>query len=307
MAQYTTSIKETAHLLGSHQSLVGILSESETAAPASHRTGVLLMNAGLIHHIGPNRLYVKLARLLAEIGYIVMRFDFSGIGDSGARQDKLPVNESVIQEAGQIMDEIEKTKGVKQFVLIGLCAGAANAFRMATIDRRVTRVILINPLLPNTKQVETLRKASHYRYKAILNPNSWIKFFLMKVNYRSLIQVMGYGIKKRILPNSMREKEPEEITRSISHGFNSLRKQNVKVLLINSAVDVGWKYFKEILGEEYKSMIKSGLLTTEMLSGSDHTVTPIRCQSTLTELISNWMAQNCTVGRGAQEDFDGDA
>lgn len=292
-------------MLGSQKSLVGILSECVPAVSENSQTGVLLMNAGLIHHVGPNRLYVKIARMLAEMGYVVLRFDFSGIGDSGPRHDKLPANESVIQEAAQIMDEVEKKKGVKQFVLIGLCAGAANAFRMATIDRRVNSVILINPLLPDTKQVETMRKASHYRYKALLNPNSWIKFFMMRVNYRSMLQVVGYGIKKRLFPNSIRNQEPEEIIKSISQGFHSLREQNVKVLLVNSTVEVGWKYFKEILGSDYKAMIESGLLTTEMLSGSDHTVTPLKCQSALQELISKWMVHNCNIDKDGSGGLDG--
>ena len=43
---------------------------------------VVLLNAGIIHRIGPNRLYVQLARRLASRGHAVLRFDLAGIGDS---------------------------------------------------------------------------------------------------------------------------------------------------------------------------------------------------------------------------------
>ncbi len=87
-------MKEHALLLGKDRSLVGILTENGDADfPGKNElTGVLLLNAGLIHHIGPSRIYVKIARMLASMGFIVLRFDFSGIGDSGPRKDKLPVD-----------------------------------------------------------------------------------------------------------------------------------------------------------------------------------------------------------------------
>ena len=64
---------------GSNGSLVGILSRpmrSNRNLPA-----ILLLNAGLVHRVGPNRIYVRLARHFAALGFSVLRFDFSGIGD----------------------------------------------------------------------------------------------------------------------------------------------------------------------------------------------------------------------------------
>ena len=56
MAWSSSSMKEYAVSFGREQSLVGILSENggADANAQDDPTGVLLLNAGLIHRIGPN-------------------------------------------------------------------------------------------------------------------------------------------------------------------------------------------------------------------------------------------------------------
>ena len=49
------------------------------------RRGVILLNSGGDHHIGPRRLYVSLARDWAKRGYTVLRMDLAGLGDSETR------------------------------------------------------------------------------------------------------------------------------------------------------------------------------------------------------------------------------
>ena len=73
MGQDGPSMKEYAVLLGKDRSLVGILTENGDTDISEQKdlTGVLLLNAGLIHHIGPNRIYVKMARMLASMGFVV--------------------------------------------------------------------------------------------------------------------------------------------------------------------------------------------------------------------------------------------
>jgi len=72
---------------GSAPRLFGILTEPE-GAPLGPT--VLLLNAGLIHHIGPARLWVSLARRFAAAGMRCLRFDLSGLGDSPVRPGSPP-------------------------------------------------------------------------------------------------------------------------------------------------------------------------------------------------------------------------
>ena len=93
-------MKEYTQLLGKRRSLVGIVTDNETFSPHQKRkTGAVLLNAGLIHHIGPNRIYVKLARQIAALGIVALRFDLSGIGDSLPRSDSLPREAAAVAPA----------------------------------------------------------------------------------------------------------------------------------------------------------------------------------------------------------------
>ena len=67
---------ETPIQMGKSGALFGIL----TRASASREIGVLILNAGLLHHVGPFRLHVLLARLLGERGFTTLRMDQSGKG-----------------------------------------------------------------------------------------------------------------------------------------------------------------------------------------------------------------------------------
>lgn len=287
-------MKEYAVLLGKDRSLVGILTENENenVSEENRLTGVLLLNAGLIHHIGPNRIYVKMARLLASIGFVVLRFDFSGIGDSGIRKDKLPVIESMADEMRQAMDYLEQTKGIKQFNCIGFCSGAAAAGQISVVDHRVKKAILIDPPVPESPQTELMAHSKYYSKQALFNPHSWLKFLLMRSSYSNICGAVWMEIKARLRPDLSRFREASEIANELKKFFRTLRMKGVQLFMVyseDSEGDIGERYFLEVVKEEYRMMQDSGLLTSEKLHEADHLATPLASQEWLLNLISKWM------------------
>ena len=85
---------EEAVIFGENHSLDGIITNPAAAGPIDSSPGVILLNSGLVHRVGPNRVYVKLARRLAGLGLTVLRFDYSGVGDSPNRRDSIALEES---------------------------------------------------------------------------------------------------------------------------------------------------------------------------------------------------------------------
>ena len=65
-------MNEIALQFGSQQALSAIVSLPDDKP---NNTGVILLNAGLVHRMGPFRLNVNLARKLAAENFIVMRLD----------------------------------------------------------------------------------------------------------------------------------------------------------------------------------------------------------------------------------------
>ncbi|MGH9337465.1 MAG: alpha/beta fold hydrolase, partial [Vicinamibacteria bacterium] len=66
-------MSEKTLLFGKTKSLAGVV--TDPVGGRNLRTpplGFVILNAGIVHHVGPNRIHVKLARRLAEAGFIVM-------------------------------------------------------------------------------------------------------------------------------------------------------------------------------------------------------------------------------------------
>ena len=171
---------ETPVRFGAHRTLVGILTPAHGAATDM---AVILLNAGLIHHVGPHRLHVRLARALAGIGVACLRFDFSGIGDSPARPDNLPIVEMVVREPCEAMDELER-RGYKRFVLAGICSGAYSAFKATSVDARVVGAILINPQdFAAGQGGESQAWERRYLTRSVFRPRAWLNLLTGRVDY----------------------------------------------------------------------------------------------------------------------------
>lgn len=110
------------------------------AAPG--RIGLVLFNAGIIHRIGPHRINVKLARRLAAKGIPSLRFDLSGLGDSGRAPGSLAFEEQAVRDLGESLDALAAASGVTRFALFGFCSGGRHAWAFAPRDARVAGVIL---------------------------------------------------------------------------------------------------------------------------------------------------------------------
>jgi len=137
-------VTELAVRFGQWRSLVGVLSEPAPEAANPAAPTVLFLNAGLLHHVGPHRIHVNLARRLAAQGLRSLRFDLSGIGDSGPRRDTMARQTSMVAETREAMDYLTQATGAERFVLFGLCTGADQSVRVALADERVVGAVLVD-------------------------------------------------------------------------------------------------------------------------------------------------------------------
>jgi hypothetical protein len=163
-------VRERLVSFGATKSLSGILTEPEGGADS--RSAVLLLNAGSLHRIGPNRLYVTLARRLAAAGLSVLRFDYSSLGESEPRRDELSLEQSMLAEGIEAMDFLAGTGVAERFVPMGLCAGAENSQRLAQADARVVGAVLIDGYAYRTRRYHLREVARH-----LTSAQSWRRLF----------------------------------------------------------------------------------------------------------------------------------
>lgn len=280
-------MKEQAVLFGETKSLVGIMTDPPTADVGQPKPAVILLNPGIVHRVGPGRLYVKLARALANSGFAVLRFDFSGIGDSGVRHDHLPFEKSSIREAQDAMDLLKRIRGIEHFILLGGCSGAQIALRTACCDLRVVGAILMN--LPLTDDNEshadperTIRSAAHHYWNfAIFDLKSWRKLLTGRANYRNLIQVLRARLKSKF--NSDRQVAPEAI--QFREQLRQLASRDIRIMFACAQDDLSANELKKAGGDELKRLLALGKMTLKVIPRSDHTFSSVYDQERLVQAI----------------------
>lgn len=137
-------MRERVVKFGPQGILLGIETLPDGLASDSVLPAVILLNAGVVHRVGPHRMTVNLARRLAGAGFPALRYDRSGLGDSVPRSRGTATG-AAIADAQAAMDFLDKGSRLGRFVLGGLCSGADNSVRVALVDKRVVGIILLDP------------------------------------------------------------------------------------------------------------------------------------------------------------------
>lgn len=133
--------RETALKFGERGHLAGVLTQPQ----GEPRGCAALVTAGLTPKFGPFRLYAQLARRLAADGFLTLRFDLGGIGDSAQLPGALPLRERTTRELRAAVDLLRGRVAEGPLILGGLCSGAEDALRYAAVDPRVTGLVLMDP------------------------------------------------------------------------------------------------------------------------------------------------------------------
>ena len=162
---------EQAIVFGEFNHLLGV--SCIVPGPDKADTAVIMMNAGMLHNVGPYRMYVELARSLVAQGISSLRFDISGIGDSLGVGSAGKSIERAAAEAVEAMDYLQQKQGIEKFIIFGLCSGADDGFQAALQDDRVKGLILLDGLAYSTLKFRILRLI--LSMKMTLRPEKWLK------------------------------------------------------------------------------------------------------------------------------------
>lgn len=159
------------------ESMFGVLAEPVAGTEPSPYL-VLLLNAGGVRHIGPNRMWVAIARRWAAAGVASLRLDLCGIGESdGAHNLDIPnlYHEQMVEQVERVLDSVRSRLGFRQFAVVGLCAGAFWGFHAALRSREIRAAILLNPRLlfwdPRAERRRIVQRAA----RGLLHWQDWLR------------------------------------------------------------------------------------------------------------------------------------
>lgn len=276
-------VKETVLNFGPRSCLVGVLCQ-----PAGTRTAdvvVVLLNSGIVHRVGPARLYVRLARRLAEHGYPVLRMDLPGLGDSEPLRGARSPGDQNVLGVSAAMDRLEALGVAKRFVLLGLCAGATTSFQLACVEERVAGVVLIDPptLYPTWKH--GLRRA----LSQISRPVVWGRL------------VSGrYGVTRKLwrrlrkpagsTPTATGNVTPPHMQRQAVRGALALLAQRrVRLLLAITGAQREVYSYEDQFVDAFPGIGLERIVHTLMFPSADHTFTRESERARLERGLLDWL------------------
>jgi alpha-beta hydrolase superfamily lysophospholipase len=285
----------------------GLATESERS-----QTAILMLNVGGNYRIGPGRIYVKMARSLAALGYRALRFDLAGIGDSrtGANFsfDSLYSKDSTA-EVREAIDCLA-AKGCKKFYLLGICSGSFVAFQTALGDPRVTGQILMNSRLlewRDEKDAESWQNSMQRYYKstdfyrrALFQPELYLRLIRGKVDVRGISRRFGEVVKARLKRtfNELMQRAPLSADDPLAK-VRRLAARGTHTLLIVGAQDDGRDYLEFHFGKLGSRMQNNPYFRMVVVEESDHTFSGLDSQQFVIAIVHSHLEH--IVALDAQE------
>lgn len=282
-------VKESVLTFGPSGGMVGVLSRPPGWEPgAAPGIAVLLLNSGVIHRVGPNRLHVELARTLALRGTPCFRVDLPGIGDSRPLGTGGALLAEWVQGARTAMDVLEQRGVATRFVLFGLCSGADRAFSTAAADPRVVGMALVDPtgIFP-TWQSKVLK-----RLRWLQRPAWWKR--LVTGRYR-LTERVGRRLRGRRgepangAPPVSARPTLEEGKKLAEEALRGLVRRGVRMCYIITASEEHRYNYRRQLFDAFPALGLEELVQVEMFSRSEHTFPRAADRTLLQDTVAEWL------------------
>jgi pimeloyl-ACP methyl ester carboxylesterase len=256
--------------------------------------GVIFLNVGSIHRIGPNRMYVRMARRWAAEGIASLRFDLSGLGESQPRAgqpENVLYREDAPDDVRAAMTALHERAGAERFLLAGLCSGAYVAYHSAQADARVAAQVLINPQTYRWRAEDGLKiqtrasfRSSRFYNRAALRTETWKRLLrgeiLVGAILRTLMSRNWAAVKKRLLELVGRD------ATEVAHKLRQLSDRGTFSYFIFGADDGGIDALEEHLGTNARALRDRANVRHHVVDGADHTFSPMWAQLDLEKRLT---------------------
>ncbi len=277
-------MKERTLKIGKPTPLIGVATEPDRFDP--RRPIVIILNSGIMHHVGSCRMSVRLARAIGAHDLLAVRFDYSGIGDSEPRRGSEPFAELAVSECVEVMDYLQKSRGASTFILYGLCSGADAAYLTALADARVVGVSQFDPFCYVTR-----RYYYEYYKPLIFDWARWRSFLgsrwlqLTRTGITSS-SVREAGLDQFIeIPTYTRVFPPRD---EVAAGLRALVDRGVRVQ-VNFPRGPEYNYADQFT-DSFPDVDFRGQLESNFYPDANHIITQAGAQAAVTAAIVRWVS-----------------
>lgn len=268
---------EQAFRFGRARHLVGI---AGLPASAPGTVGVIFLNAGLVHRVGPFRLHVDMTRRLNALGYPTLRFDLSTIGDSGATGESQTRNQQICADVDDAMQLLRQHAGCERFVLVGLCSGAEKAHVVAREENSHEK--LAGAIFLDNFAYRTLGfKLRHY-VPRVFDLRRWKRWLARKAQERVDGDVPTFGVSAMPRP-------------VVCADLRSMVARGLKLNLIYSGgIHMYFNHHRQFR-ECFGSVMNDPAVSTRYIKEADHTYVLDCDRQRLIDHMGEWLTRNFPI------------
>jgi pimeloyl-ACP methyl ester carboxylesterase len=269
--------------------LFGILTEPVHGPRAP--IGAVLLNAGAIRRVGPNRMWVEAARRWAARGVPTLRLDLEGIGDASGDQQRLAelaelYTPALVDQVCSALDALQESGVASRFVLGGLCSGAYWSFHAALRDRRVAAAFMLNP---QALFWDESLEASRALRRGVLRSSSWRKLMRGQVpldRIGDLARRAPVALPRRAFARRSARRRGES---ELADALDALREADKRLRFIFSGNE---PLCEELELEGYlASLDRWPNASVEFIPGQVHTLRPVQAQVGAHEALDRSLAE----------------
>jgi hypothetical protein len=281
---------------GSEAALFGIVTEPHPAE--TRRRAVILLNAGADSHVCIGRIYVALARRWAKAGYVVLRMDLAGLGDSGTRPGR-PDNEvyppAAVDDIQAAVELIRTRYRVREINLAGLCSGAYHALRAAAGAVPVNRILMVNPetfvrssgtTSSDIPLAHIISGPGFYRER-LISPSGWKQLMTGKVRAWRVVRVCAHRVALpfRSMARNLLRALNVRLPNDVSGILEQLSMRGVQITMIFARGEPGLEVLKFQLGSTLKRLGER--LRIHVIDCADHTFSRGESRAALEKALSD--------------------
>lgn len=284
----------------------GVLSLPARPAHAA----VVLLPAGLKYRIGPNRLNVVLARRLAAAGYLALRFDPLGIGESDGSLAAGPVQSIwsrimdglFVDDALLVCAALRERHGVDAVVAAGLCGGAISAqLAAARAPDLVQGVISFGAAVRASAGAEGGVSGAVARHhlrsylKKLRSGAAWARVLRGESDLRGIAAYVWAGLRGR-LAGGAGAGAPSATGAGFLDSFRALRARGTPHLLVFGTGDNRWLEFEDaVLGPELSGRLTGRGYDIRLIADANHELHLAQWKAQAVQEVERWMHEHFPV------------
>lgn len=256
-----------------------------SGAPAGDRGRPMLMllNSGAVHHVGPYRLCVDIARQLAAGGITVVRYDLPAIGDGDSdprRSDDAPYPATAVEDIHRTLADLVARYAPSELHVGGVCAGAYHSLKAAQRGLAVNGIVVINPLtffwkpgLPlDTREFQVTSEAARYQ-RTLLDLSAWLKLLRGEVAIRPIALTFARRVRARFhhVLRDLRRGLGQQLEDDLASELRTIARRGTRIEFVFAENEPGLAMLREQGGRTVGRLERRGILAIDTIAGADHT------------------------------------